>query len=133
MSLEFWKSLATAAILALALVETGLMLQVYGKARLFPASKKGLRLAHRLLGDLLILLALMTAALCLRFEPLGFYSARASLHIVFASLLLLGLGMKLLIVRNRHRLLRRALGLGLVLLLLALGTFATSALGYLVG
>jgi len=132
MALELWKSVVTTAILFLALIQTGLMLQVYGKLRLFPRSNKRPRLAHRLLGDLLILLALMAAALCLKFEPLGFYSARVALHIIFAALLLVGLGAKLFIVRYRRPLLRRAIGIGLLLLFLAIGTFATSALWYLV-
>jgi len=48
MSIEFWKSIITTAVLTLALLQTGLMLQVYGKARLFLGSRKGLRRAHRL-------------------------------------------------------------------------------------
>ncbi len=132
MSLEFWKSVATAAVLFLALIGAGTMLQVYRriKFKIFPGSNRGLRRSHRLIGDVVIGLALLTAMLCLAFMPRALYSARVTWHIALASLFLLSLGLKVYIVRRRRALLRYAIGLGLLLLLLALGVFATSALWY---
>lgn len=104
----------------------------YRNFRIFPISKEKLRLAHRWLGDAILVIVLIVACLCIAtYSPIYLYSLRIPLHIAFGALTSLSLLAKLVISRWARSYLRYARLLGLAILFFISGSFFTSAFFYL--
>lgn len=129
MDIILLKSSLAALAFILAVIQVLLILQLYGKIRLFPGSAETLTWWHRREGDLLLLIFIAIAYHCVTqafFDP---FSSRVVSHAVLGSLLLAVIFFKVVVVRWLARVMPYIAWVGSALFLLVTGTVLTSA-GY---
>ncbi len=133
MSLEMFKSIVTATLLLLAVLQALKMAQVRGYVQLVPWDAKKLVFLHRLGGVAALTLTLIVAGLCL-YAVLGqgysLGAPRLQAHALLGALAALVLLVKVLITNFYRRYLRYNAALGAVAGLLLLGVFVFGALAY---
>jgi hypothetical protein len=129
-SLETIKSVATAAVLALALLQGLEMAQIKGWVRLLPFGKAALRRFHRRGGVAALILTAAVATTCIIGEGYSIYSLRVWVHAVAGSLAIWGMVTKVIITHRARRLLRVNETLGGLIGLLILTTFLASVVWY---
>jgi hypothetical protein len=130
MSLLMLKSILTTLVVALAIEQALSGLRITGRLKRWPAPVKGLRVAHRLVGDAALLLTLSVALICVTHLPYSAYSLRVPLHAALGTLAAAILVVKVVVARRFRRYLRYARLLGGVAGLSLLGCFWASALWY---
>ena len=130
MDLIFLKTLGASLAFFLAVLNLVIMLQLYGKVRLFAWAPESLAWWHRRQGDVILLLFLLIAYHCVRYGYIDPGSPRILSHAVLGSLTLAVLTLKLLTVRWIPRLMRWIAVIGANLLVVTTGTVLTSALWY---
>jgi len=123
------KASLAAFALMLAVVQVLLMLQLYGKIRIFPGPPDTLAWWHRREGDLLLVIFVAIAYHCVTRAYVDPGSSRVVSHAVFGSLLLAVILFKLLVVRWLSGLMPHIAWIGSALFIVATGTVLTSA-GY---
>ncbi len=121
-------SLATLALI-LAVIQVLLMLQLYGKVRIFPGAPATLARWHRREGDLLLLIFVFIAYHCVTRAVIDRDSSRIISHATFGSLLLTVIFFKLVVVRWLPNVMPYVAWIGSALFILVTGTVLTSA-GY---
>ena len=121
-------SLAALAFI-LAVVQVLLMLQLYGKIRIFPGSPSTLAWWHRREGDLLLLIFVAIAYHCVTLAFIDRESSRVVSHAIFGSLLLAVILFKVIVVRWLPGVMPYIAWIGSALFIVATGTILTSA-GY---
>lgn len=129
MDIILLKSSLAALAFILAVIQVLLMLQLYGKIRLFPGSAETLAWWHRREGDLLLLIFIAIAYHCVTQAVIDPFSSRVVSHAVLGSLLLAVIFFKVVVVRWLARVMPYIAWVGSALLLLVTGTVLTSA-GY---
>ena len=123
------KASLAAIALILAVMQVLLMLQLYGKVRIFPGSPETLAWWHRREGDLLLLIFVAIAYHCVTRASIDPSSSRVFYHAIFGSLLLTVIIFKVLVVRWLPRVMPYIAWIGSALFIVATGTVLTSA-GY---
>ena len=132
MSILMLKSVLTAVALVLAALQVLTMLQVRGYIRFMPGSKRRLRSLHRWCGDIVLLLVVVIAVMCLTSQAGALLARYFPVHATLGTLAVLALVGKIAIARRFRSQLRYALAIGSVAGLLILGVFITSALRYFI-
>ena len=123
----------TAASLAMVLVilQGLIMLQLYGRARIFALRVETLAKWHRRQGDVLLVLFLLVAYQCVTKASVDWGDWRPVAHAIFASLTLVLIAGKLLMVQAFPRAMKFVTAAGLALFVSALGAIGTTVLWYL--
>jgi hypothetical protein len=135
------KSVLTTVVFALAVYQVGMMAVGYGKVRVPFLKPKAASLAHRSVGDAILPITVLVGWMCLAYfgiedgiEHAAYgESTRAFLHVVFGSLLLAVLVLKVVVIRWWSALDRFLPHLGLTVFGLFALTWVTSAGDYLFG
>ena len=130
MSLLMLKSLLTTVVLILAVGQAVSGLRLRGRFKRLPLPLRPLRIWHRLVGDVALLLTLSIAFICVMHLPYSAYSLRVPLHAALGTLAALVMLVKVLIARRCRTYLRRMTVLGSVVGFSILGCFAASAFWY---
>ena len=123
------KSSLAAMAFILAVVQVLLMLQLYGKIRIFPGSPSTLAWWHRREGDLLLLIFVGIAYHCVTRAFIDRESSRVVSHAIFGSVLLAVIFFKVLVVRWLPSVMPYVAWIGSTLFILTTGAVLTSA-GY---
>ena len=123
------KASLAAIALILAVMQVLLMLQLYGKIRIFPGSPETLAWWHRREGDLLLLIFVAIAYHCVTRAAIDPLSSRVVSHAIFGSILLTIIFFKVIVVRWVPGLMSYIAWIGSALFIVATGTVLTSA-GY---
>ena len=126
----FWKSVGAALAFALAVLNLLIMLQLYGKIRLFPWAPDSLAWWHRRQGDVILVVFILIAYHCVKYGYVDPDSPRVLSHSILGSLTMAVITLKLLTVRWIPRLMERIAIIGATLFVATTGTVLTSALWY---
>ena len=118
------KVILASVVLALAVYQLILITVGYGVARPPFLSSRAASFAHRAAGDVIAVLMVVVAIMCLSYFEL---EDDAGVHVVAASALLVVLALKILVIRRWHRLSRMLPVLGACVFVLLVVTWATSA------
>jgi hypothetical protein len=129
MDIIFVKACLASLALVLAIVQVLLMLQLYGKIRIFPGSAETLAWWHRREGDVLLLIFVAIAYHCIVYGVIDPFSSRVISHAVFGSVLLAVILFKIVVVRWLTRVMPYVAWIGSALFVLTTGAVLTSA-GY---
>ena len=124
------KALGTSLAFVLAVLNLLIMLQLYGKIRLFPWAPESLAWWHRRQGDVILVLFVLIAYHCVRYGYIDPASRRVLGHSILGSLTMAVIALKFLTVRWIPRLMERIAIIGASLFLATTGTVLTSALWY---
>jgi hypothetical protein len=124
------KSLGASLAFVLAVLNLLIMLQLYGKLRLFPWMPESLAWWHRRQGDVILVVFVLIAYHCVRYGYIDPASPRVLAHSVLGSLTMAVITLKLLTVRWIPRLMERIAIIGATLFVATTGTVLTSALWY---
>ncbi len=114
----------------LAVLNLLIMLQLYGKIRLFPWASESLSWWHRRQGDAILVLFVFIAYHCVRYGYVDPGSPRVLGHSILGSLTMAVIALKFLTVRWIPRLMNHIAIIGATLFLATTGTVFTSALWY---
>lgn len=123
------KVVLASALAAAALWQAGLMAVGWGVVRLPFLAQRPASKAHRALGDAIVVVTLVTAALCVGY--FGFEAERFDAHVPVALALIAVLAFKVAVVRWWSRLSFLLPALGITVLLLFVAAWATAAAPYL--
>ena len=118
------KVILASVVLALAVYQLILIAVCYGRVRPPFLSSGPAGFAHRAIGDVIAVLLVVVAIMCLSYFELEDDTAA---HVVAASALLVVLALKILVIRRWHALSRLLPLLGTCVFLLLVVTWATSA------
>jgi len=130
MSLLLLKSILTTLVLLLAMGQAISGLRLRGRLRWLAIPPRALRLWHRLVGDVTLLLTLIVAIICVTHLPFSTYSLRVPLHAVLGTLAAVVLFLKVVVARRFRTFLRHSSAFGGLAGFSLLGCFAASALWY---
>ena len=124
------KALGASLAFVLAVLNLLIMLQLYGKIRLFPWASESLAWWHRRQGDVILVLFVLIAYHCVRYGYVDPDSPRVLGHSILGSLTMAVITLKFLTVRWIPRLMERIAIIGATLFVATTGTVLTSALWY---
>jgi hypothetical protein len=119
------KVVLASVVAALALYQVVLMAVGYGRLRPPFLDSGPASLAHRAIGDGIVVITLLVAIMCLTY--FGFEDGESAVHAVAGAALLVVLAVKVAVIRRWHGLSHLLPALGLSVLGLFLLTWATSA------
>ncbi len=125
------KIVLASIVAALAVYQVTLMAVCYGKVRLPFLAAGPAASAHRAIGDAIVILTVIVAAMCV--AVFGFSEDDASAHIVVALALLAVLAFKVVVLRWWHSLGGLLPALGVSVFVLFWATWATAAAEYVLG
>lgn len=114
----------------LAVLNLLIMLQLYGKTRLFPWASESLAWWHRRQGDVILVFFILIAYHCVRYGYIDPGSPRVLSHSILGGLTMAVITLKLLTVRWIPRLMDHITVIGATLFVATTGTVLTSALWY---
>ena len=132
MDFLFWKSLGASVAFLLAVLNLLIMLQLYGKIRLFSGAPAFLARWHRRQGDVILVLFVVIAYNCVTRGDVDPGSPRVLAHAVLGSLTLAVIALKFVTVNWIPRLMNHIAVIGATLFVATTGTVVTSALWYFV-
>ncbi|MBI2544875.1 MAG: hypothetical protein HYV92_10060 [Candidatus Rokubacteria bacterium] len=124
------KALGASLAFVLAVLNLLIMLQLYGKIRLFPWAPESLAWWHRRQGDVILVLFLLIAYHCVRYGYIDPASPRVLGHSILGGLTMAVIALKFLTVNWIPRLMERIALIGATLFVATTGTVLTSALWY---
>ena len=130
MDIILLKALGASLAFVLAVLNLLIMLQLYGKIRLFPWAPESLAWWHRRQGDVILVCFVLIAYHCVRYGYIDPSSPRVLSHSILGSLTMAVITLKLLTVRWIPRLMNRIAVIGASLFVATTGTVLTSALWY---
>lgn len=128
------KVVLASVVVGLAFYQVALMAVGYGKIKLRFLKPQAASFTHRAVGDAVVVITVIVAIMCIGyfgFEDASGDDTRATLHIVFAILLLVTLALKIAVLRRFHELGNYLPALGLTAFVLFILTWITSAGDYL--
>lgn len=131
MDLIALKVTAASVAMVLVVLQALIMAQLYGKARIFSASSATLAVWHRRQGDVLVALLLLVASQCVTRASIDWDDWRAVAHAAFASVAVVLVVGKLLMVQAVPRAMRVVTAVGLTLFVSAMGATGTTVFWYL--
>ena len=124
------KALGASLAFVLAVLNLLIMLQLYGKIRLFPGASESLAWWHRRQGDVILVLFVLIGYHCLRYGDIDPSSPRVLGHSILGGLTMAVIALKFLTVRWIPRLMEHIAVIGATLFVTTTGTVLTSALWY---
>ena len=130
MDVIFLKALGASLAFVLAVLNLLIMLQLYGRIRLFPWAPAPLAWWHRRQGDVILVVFVLIAYHCLRYGYIDPASPRVLSHSILGSLTVAVILLKLVTVRWIPRLMEHIAIIGSTLFVATTGTVLTSALWY---
>ncbi len=130
MDIILLKAIGASLAFVLAVLNLLIMLQLYGKIRLFPWAPEFLAWWHRRQGDVILVLFVLIAYHCVRYGYVDPGSPRVLSHSILGSLTMAVITLKLLTVRWIPRLMDHIAVIGATLFVATTGTVLTSALWY---
>jgi hypothetical protein len=123
---------ATASVAGAQVILQGLiMYQLFRKTELFPLAPGTLVVWHRRQGHVLLVLFLLVGSLCVTSAPIDWSDWRPVAHALLATLTLMAVVSKILLVRVFPRASRIVPAVGIVLFVAALATTGTTVPWYL--
>jgi Family of unknown function (DUF6529) len=133
------KTVLASIVAVLSAYQVFLMAVGYGKLRLPFLSSRAASFTHRAAGDMIVVVTLLVAFMCLVYFEVGDgieyardgEQTRATIHVIAGSLLVAIIVLKVIVVRWWHRMGRFLPLLGLTVFALFLVTWFTSAGNYL--
>ncbi len=125
------KVMAASVAMVLVILQGLLMLQLYGEARIFGLRAETPAAWHRRQGDVLLVLFLLVAYQCVTKASMDWEDWRPVAHAIFASLALVLVGGKLLMVQAFPRAMKFVTAAGIALFVSAPGATGTTVLWYL--
>jgi len=123
-------SAASAAMIGV-ILQALIMLQLYGKAKIFPMRPETLDVWHRRQGDALLIVFALVAYACVTKLTVDWGDWRIVVHVVAAILTLTALLAKILMVQVFPRTLRYVTPVGVILFVAALSATGTTVVWYL--
>src|SRR5262245_13951874 len=126
------KALGASLAFGLAVLNLLIMLQLYGKARLFPWTPESLACWHRRQGDVILVLFVLIAYHCVKYGYIDPASLRVLSHSVLGSLTLAIIALKFVTVRWVPRWMERIALIAGALFAATTGTVLTSVLWYFI-
>lgn len=126
----FWKSLGASVAFGLAVLNLLIMLQLYGKIRLFSGAPEFLARWHRRQGDVILVLFVLIAYNCVTRGYVDPGSPRVLAHATLGSLTLAVITFKFITVNWIPRLMTHIAVIGATLFVVTTSTVFTSALWY---
>lgn len=123
-------SAASAAMISV-ILQALIMLQLYGKAKIFPMRPETLGVWHRRQGDALLIVFALVAYACATKLTVDWGDWRIVVHVVAAILTLTALLAKILMVQVFPRTLRYVTPVGVILFVAALSATGTTVVWYL--
>lgn len=132
MDIFLLKALGASLAFGLAVLNLLIMLQLYGKVRLFPWTPESLAWWHRRQGDVILVLFVLIAYHCVKYGYIDPASPRVLSHSVLGSLTLAVIALKFVAVRWVPRWMERIAVIGGALFAATTGTVLTSVLWYFV-
>ena len=130
MDIILLKALGASLAFILAVLNLLIMLQLYGKIRLFPWAPESMAWWHRRQGDVILVLFVLIAYHCVKYGYVDPGSPRVLSHAILGSLAMAVITLKLLTVRWIPRLMDHIAVIGATLFVATTGTVLTSALWY---
>lgn len=130
MKILMLKSILTTLVLLMAILQVLTMSQVKGRIRLVNLPSSQLRRFHKREGDVVLLLILATAVICISQFNITPQDPRVVLHALFGVSGVVTILLKFAVARFFRPYLRYALYISAVLFLAMMGIFLTSALWY---
>ena len=130
MDIILLKALGASLAFVLAVLNLLIMLQLYGKIRLFPLAPESLAWWHRRQGDVILVFFVLIAYHCVKYGYVDPGSPRVLSHSILGSLTMAVITLKLLTVRWIPRLMDHIAIIGATLFVATTGTVLTSALWY---
>lgn len=130
MDLTALKVTAASVTMGLVILQGLIMLQLYGKAKLFPLRTETLSAWHRRQGDVLLGLFVLVGYQCVTKLAVNWGDWRPVAHAVSATVALAALAAKLLMVQVFPRTRTYLTAVGLILFCAALGATGTTVLWY---
>ena len=135
------KTVLASVVAVLSAYQVFLMAIGYGKVNVPFLKPKAASLTHRATGDLILVVTLLVAFMCLVYFEVGDgieyardgEQTRATIHVVAGSLLVGAIVLKVIVVRWWHRMGRYLPILGVTVFVLFMVTWFTSAGNYLMG
>ena len=131
MDLIAMKVTGASVAMVLVILQGLIMLQLYGKAKIFNLRSEKLSLWHRRQGDVLIVLFLLVAYYCVTKAEVNWGDWRSVAHAVFGMITITAVVAKLLMVQAFPRSMKYVTGVGLTLFIAALGATGTTVFWYL--
>ncbi len=125
------KVTAASVAMVLVILQGLIILQLYGKAKIFVLRTEALAAWHRRQGDVLLVLFLLVAYQCVTKATLDWDDWRAVAHAILTSLTLMLVVGKLLMVQVIPRAMKFVTAAGIALFVSALGAIETTVLWYL--
>jgi hypothetical protein len=123
--------MAASVAIVLVIFQGLIMLQLYGKVKIFGLRTQTLAAWHRREGDVLLVLFLLVAYQCVTKASVDWEDWRTVAHAIFACLTLLLVVGKLLMVQAFPRAMKFVTAAGIALFVSALGATGTTVLWYL--
>jgi hypothetical protein len=131
MDLIAMKVTVAAVAMVLAVLQALIMVQLYGKAKVFPLKPATLAVWHRRQGDAILVLLLFVAYHCVTKASVDWGDWRPVAHAIFASVALVLVVGKLLMVQVFPRAMKFVTAVGITLLVSTMGATGTTVLWYL--
>jgi hypothetical protein len=125
------KVTAASVAMVLAVLQALIMAQLYGKARVFSLSAETLAVWHRRQGDAILALFLFVAYQCVTKASIDWEDWRPVAHAVFASVAVVLVLGKLLMVQAVPRAMRSVTAVGITLFVATMGATGTTVFWYL--
>lgn len=125
------KVTAASVAMVLAVLQALIMAQLYGKAKIFPLSSGALAVWHRRQGDVILVLFLFVAYQCVTKASVDWDDWRPVAHATFASVAVILVVGKLLMVQVFPRAMRFVTAVGITLFISAMGATGTTVFWYL--
>ncbi len=131
MDLIALKVTGASVAIVLVVLQGFIMLQLYGKVKVFPLRVETLRTWHRRQGDVLLVLFLLVAYNCVTKAKVDWGDWRPVAHAVFGTVTVTAVVAKLLMVQAFPWTMRYVTAVGLTLFVAALGATGTTVFWYL--
>ena len=125
------KVTAASVAMILVILQGLIMLQLYGKGRIFSLRAEQLAAWHRRQGDVLLVLFLLVAYQCVTKAQVDWGDWRPVAHAVLASVAIAAVASKLLMVQMFPRAMKFVTAVGLTLFIAAMGATGTTVFWYL--
>jgi uncharacterized protein DUF6529 len=131
MDLIALKVIAASVAMVLVILQGLIMLQLYGKARIFNLRAERLAAWHRRQGDVLLILFLLVAYQCVTKAQVDWGDWRPVAHAVLAGVAIAAVASKVIMVQMIPRAMKFVTAVGITLFIAAMGATGTTVFWYI--
>ena len=125
------KVAAASVAIILVILQGLIMLQLYGKGRIFSLRAEQLSAWHRRQGDVLLILFLLVAYQCVTKAQVDWGDWRPVAHAILASVAIAAVASKVIMVQMIPRAMKFVTAVGITLFIAAMGATGTTVFWYL--